>query len=55
MRAIDRMNFEKYAVDPEGEDYYFDASMEGSWNEDPSENETEQDGFYDDEEWPEME
>ena len=53
MRAIDRMYFDKYTVDPEGEDFIFDLSM-GGWDNDPGEKETEQDGLYDDE-WLEVE
>ena len=53
MRAIDRMYFDKYAVDPEGEDFIFDASAEG-WGEDSDDNDMEQNELYDGE-WLEME
>ena len=53
MRAIDRMYFDKYAVDPEGDDFIFDASAE-SWNDESDGNELEQRELYDGE-WLEME
>ena len=53
MRAIDRMYFDKYAVDPEGEDLILDLSTDG-WNDDPDEREMKQPGFYDDD-WLEVE
>lgn len=53
MRAIDRIYFDKYAVDPEGEEFIFDLSTDG-WNDDSDEKETEQTGLYDDE-WLEVE
>ena len=54
MRAIDRMYFDKYAIDPEGENFIFDLSAERPIS-DPGDNEMEQAEWYDQEEWPEME
>ena len=52
MRAIDRMYFEKYAVDPENKDYIYDMSA-AKWKDDPYESEIEPEGLYIDD-WPEM-
>lgn len=53
MRAIDRMYFERHAVDPESENFIYEMSAE-TWNQDPGDREIEPDGLYD-EDWPEVE